>query len=464
MHRFGLVVPFLDTQSVYCLICVCRSGKAEIGNIRELDLECRTPDKFKVWEQEDGTLERIFRLDCSFYEGKLGPLCAFLSSRKLQNLRVLRMPEFFPWKPLTDLMSFPLALRELSTELGGGCASRLGRLPRLTTLRLVRTIRLDLALLARACPSLTSLDLDVVTSQDCQGELSSFDSLTSLRVENWDRRVPTTVLHLEIGARSVLEHEVVTPSNIEEISRTIVSLDCGFPWPGIDEWPRLEELRLDDCNGDLKWEIKHAPALHTFESVYESTFATKARFPQLRILRIRAPQLHIASDPAAIRELWLRLFDPKTTSLSEFTGLRALRLEGGLFCNKNAPKVNMDSLEEFTFFGDSLPTKGSFHFLKRFPNLRRLKIESSGFPKPFPMLQKLTSIECDFFHKTLFQPQVQHLKVTCSNPSLLNSKILEALKNCKDLESLQMPLRPGLKDLILRKHPLLVVAQTMSLV
>lgn len=460
MQRFGLVLPFLDPRSSCRLVCVCRSAKAELLAKRELALTCWSEAQIEVWEGAN-ILDRLFHLDCTSFSFRTELLIHFLSSRRLTNLRLLHMPRFAG--ALT--CRFPSSLTALTLELGDGSIAELGELPRLVSLKLYDTFELDLTLLPTVCPGLTTLDLDPDTSKGCTGELCGLDFLKTLRVENWWKRVPLTVLHLEVGVQSVFESQVKAPSNIAEIARNLVTLACSFPWPGIEEWPRLESLKLHGWFRPLVWRIKRAPSLHTFEGRAESTNVGASPFPKLRTLRVSINHKHLATQPSKIRDLRLTSFDPRCASLAEFTGLQSLELHGTLFVPRSAPEIVFAGLQAFTFVNSPWDRTVSFDYLEKFPDLRKLRIEAKvgGFSKPIPMLRLLESIECDFFHETLFQPRVKHLRITGSDRRLPNSAILTALENCERLESLQVPLRPGLESLILERFPMLVLTKTMTL-
>lgn len=458
MHRFGLVLPFLDTPSTYRFLRSCRVAKAELGPKRELALVSQTTTLFEAWDQDDN-LERTTFLDFTFFSSdeEVDALFRFLSSPKLKNLRRLQMPWFLDEPRLCDSLRLASGLTEIYVELGDSSVAQLCQLPRLTHLALGRTWRLDLTLLP---PNVKSLDLDAITSQGCQGELSGLDSLTALRVDNWGKRVPLTVRHLEVRVQGVHGFLVETPSNIAEVAKTLVTLRCGFPWPGIKEWPRLERLAFEDHSDPLCWEIAQASALDTFECAGLSIFAENDQI-RPRTLRVPAEQLHFAiQPPATVQHLCLTSFDPNTVSLSEFTGLRSLELSGDMFTESHARRINLTNLEEFTFVKTNKKECAvELQFLKC-PNVQKLRIElrlGGWFSTPIPLLPKLESIECDFFHTTMFQPWVKHLKIATGKPTFSNKEILKALRDCKRLESLHVPLRPGLSDLILEKFPMLAV-------
>lgn len=462
MHRFGLVLPFLNAQSTQRLLCVCRSAKVELDDKRELALRSRFDKEFQEWDQN-----RMFGLD--FWNAKVDAdaLCRFLVSPKARHLRRLRFRQFSNPANWIERLQLPSSLTDLSIEFGEGVPRGLGEFPKLKRLRLGRTLNLDLASLAPVFPNLVSLAMDSVTCENCNGEINGLDLLTTLRVENWRKRVPLSVLHLKVGLWGVHNGtDIATPSNIREISQTLVTLSCGFPWPGISSWPRLEKLQVNDIRGLKCWQMNHAPALHTFECELHSRIYADCTLP-LRTLRIQASQLDMADAPAEIQSLCLKSFEPRRTSLSEFTGLRSLELHGMLFTERIIPRVVFESLEEFTFLNDGSDNQSaSFRFLTRTPNLRRLALRfryGGWFSKPIPMLPKLETIECDFFHASLFQPQVKHLTIPVSDHMLKNTTILEAIDQCRRLESLEIPLRPGLAALILEKLPLVVLKQTATL-
>lgn len=460
MHRFGLVLPFLDTLSSCCVLRVCRSARPQLVSKIELGLECWSEVELKLWEQQPDFLDRLTGLDFACFPFPADPMFSFLSLGRLRNLRVLRLPQFVGG--LVGALRIPSSLTELTAELIHDSVVQLGELPRLAKLKLHISYKLDLSLLSKVCPNLTSLALDATTSEDCQGELTGLDSLTELRVENWTKRVPLTVMHLEVSCRHAL---AFAPSNIDEIAKTLVTLKCGFPWPAISEWPRLEQLVF------LKpvwWEITDAPALHTFECKHDAGTLAMNKQIRLRTLRVPVNRLNLANHPSSIEHLCLTAFQPSRMSLPEFTGLRSLELHGNMFTKWCPYWLNSDSLEEFTLINGHEKRIATFQFLRTMmcPNLRRLQIEMGRYngwvSKPIPMLSKLETVDCDFFHKTLFQPQVKHLTITSTNPRLPNRAILEALKQCKRLESLRTPLRPGLETLILEMFPLLVVTKTMQ--
>lgn len=462
MHRFRLVVPFLNNRSAHRLLCVCRSSKAELGPNRELALAASSEARLAVFEKAD-ILDRIVGLDCAdFPDDDADHLVRFLSLRRLKNMRTLQMPQFVC--NLRPTVQFPASLTALTVELGQTSVACLGQLPRLVSLELCRTLDLDLALLSKVCPGLTCLDLDAVTSDFCHGELGGLDFLKTLRVENWDTHVPLTVLHLSIGARSVFQNQVKRPSNLEGIAKTLVTLRCSFTWPGIEEWPRLEKLKFDDCVSSLSWHVKDAPALRSFECLSNSTFATDLANFRLRALCVPANQLlRLVTRPPEIEHLRLTYFDQSRVSLAEFTGLRSLELHDA---HLNALDITLPSLVAFTFVNGEWPhEEANFQFLKC-PNLRRLRIEmqlSRWYSTPIPILPKLETIECDFFHETMFQSQVRHLCITDSDPNLSNIAILDALENCRRLETLHVPLRQGLDALIHEQFPTLVVRKTARL-
>lgn len=466
MHRFGLVLPFADVGSTQRLLCVCRSAQAELQDKRELAFTAQRRNRSETWWDQD----RIFRLDFPFSKFDNEGLQRFLLTQKARHLRVLRLPAFLEHSDWIERLNFPSSLTELSVELRRVSPNQLGELQRLACLKLWRTTSLDLAVLPTICPNLTSLSMDTITCEGCKGEIVGLDLLTTLRVVNWGKRVPPTVQHLEVAIWGVAwPHLLVTPSNLEEIARTLVTLGCAFPWPGIESWPKLRILEFDDDLGPISWQITHAPALHTFACERNSMVSAALKFPrQLRELRIPASRLHLVI-PAEIQRLHLRSFDPTQTSLSDLTGLRYLELRGQPFTESNAPRVAFVHLEEFRLFNDDVNKKNqnvTFQFLTKASNLRKLVLtmrRGGWFSRPIPILPRLETIACDFFNETMFQPQVKHLRIAGPDRRLTNATVLEALEHCEKLESLQIPLRPGLEEKILEKLPLITITKTMSL-
>lgn len=443
MHRFGLVLPFLDAQAAQRLLSVCRSAKAELGEKRELSLAEATLQRLNRHDIPDC----VVRLDCSGFVSHLGDLNRFLSSQKLRKLRALAMPRFpFGNRLHLEFAAFPSCLKELSVELRNWPLERLGVLPKLESLKLWYTHDLDLTLFQTVSPSLTHLRLDEPTIKDCKGELLGLESLTSLKVDRWSKLVPLSVLHLSVGELGPTQKP--PPSNLKEIARTLVTLQCGFPWPGIEEWPCLQELRFLDHFGTLDWRIAFAPPLHTFECQARSTLArdSQVEFPCLRTLKVPAAQLHLAARPDAIQHLCM-FRSNGFLAPSAFSNLESLYVDGNCFQQTDCSRTSLERLEKLTIrnIGGNSPI--SLWFLTTWcPNLRSLDIAQCALSdKTIPTLPKLHAIRCDFWHTSLFQPQVKHLVISrVSSPWPSPGLLLAALENSKRLESLRIPFNPSL--------------------
>lgn len=465
-QRFGLVVPFLDTESTYRFLGVCRSAKTELGQKSELSLSVSGRAELAWVYDHESIADFVTRLEFSWEFAAVDALGCL--ARPLKRLRVLNIP--YLQTPLCwfcrKSVVLPPTLTELSASLAFEPTDQLGTLPNLTRLSLRQSHALDFELLALVCPGLRTLTLeDIETSESCKGEIVGFDSLETLCVRDWSKRVPLTVRHLDVGLG--YNSEAATPSNLAEVSETLVSLSCAFPWPEIEAWPRLESLRFYDHHAFICWRISDAPALRSFECDRCSVFAkdTSCRFPKLRT--IRGGAIELARQPAAIHHLRLIWFDPGTASLAGFTNLRSLELHYNIFASKNVPQIVLMNLEELKIVHDGTKRKRGIQFLTKTtcPNLRKLTVINTPewFSRPIPILPKLHTIVCDFFHTTLFQPQVKHLRILRANRFLPNKWVLDALADCEELESLGVPLRPGLATLIQKRHPMLVVDKTMNL-